>query len=73
MSHMSDYSYESKRITRAKRIDSLLTAAGWTVSPYDAAGRLTAYHRHAVIEHPTANGLEDARRDVTSVYGDEMR
>ena len=57
--YMSDYSHESERVTRAKRIDPLLVASGWTVSPYDATKPLTAYHRHAVVEYPTANGPAD--------------
>ncbi len=51
--------YEAEALTRRKRIDPRLTAAGWSVVPFVAGKPLLAYDRCAVTEYPTANGPAD--------------
>ena len=51
--------YEAEAITRRKRIDPRLDAAGWSVVPFVAGKPLVAYDRCAVTEYPTANGPAD--------------
>lgn len=51
--------YESERITRKKRIDPKLQAAGWTVVPYDETKPLSSCHGCAIEEYPTTKGPAD--------------
>src|SRR5665213_295265 len=51
--------YESELVTRRKRIDPRLVAAGWTVVPFDENKPVADYARHAIVEYPTANGPAD--------------
>src|SRR5258707_510351 len=52
-------SSESERRTRKSRIDPRLKAWGWELARFDPARPLSAYHRHAIEEYPTANGPAD--------------
>ncbi|HEY7117664.1 MAG TPA: DEAD/DEAH box helicase family protein, partial [Tepidisphaeraceae bacterium] len=45
--------------TRKRRIDTRLTALGWTITPYLEGTALSSYARHALTEYPTANGPAD--------------
>ncbi|HVC94738.1 MAG TPA: type I restriction-modification enzyme R subunit C-terminal domain-containing protein, partial [Pirellulales bacterium] len=49
----------SEARTRRERVDPMLTAAGWSVVPFDLDRPLTAYARHALTEYPTENGPAD--------------
>lgn len=51
--------YESERVTRKKRIDPLLKAAGWSVEPFQAGMDLSRFNKCALEEFPTANGPAD--------------
>jgi type I restriction enzyme R subunit len=55
----ADPIYESERRTRAERIDPKLTAAGWTIVPYDESADPARWTSHAVVEYPTTNGPAD--------------
>ena len=50
---------ESERVTRKKRIDPLLKAAGWSVELYQAGMDLSRFNKFALEEFPTANGPAD--------------
>ena len=50
---------ESERVTRKKRIDPLLNAAGWRVELYRTGMDLTRYNQYALEEFPTENGPAD--------------
>ncbi|MDO8874273.1 MAG: DEAD/DEAH box helicase family protein [Methanoregula sp.] len=50
---------ESERVTRKKRIDPLLKAAGWSVVPYETGMDLSLFNKCALEEFPTANGPAD--------------
>jgi type I restriction enzyme R subunit len=50
---------ESERVTRKKRIDPLLKAAGWSVELYQAGMDLSRLNKCALEEFPTANGPAD--------------
>ena len=50
---------ESEHLTRKKRIDPKLEAAGWKVVPFDNNKDLSAYARCAIEEYPTENGPAD--------------
>src|SRR5260370_10772265 len=52
-------SSESESATRMKRIDPLLPAAGWPVSPFDQSKHAARFTRHARTEFPTDNGPAD--------------
>lgn len=52
-------SYESEKITRKKRIDQQLKAAGWLIVPYSEGMDLSILTNHAVEELQTANGPAD--------------
>jgi type I restriction enzyme, R subunit len=49
----------SEWLTRHKRIDPLLTAAGWKVVPFDPTKSLSDYNCSAIVEYPTDNGPAD--------------
>lgn len=51
--------YESEKITRKKRIDQQLKAAGWLIVPYSEGMDLTVLTNHAIEELQTANGPAD--------------
>lgn len=51
--------YESEKITRKKRIDQQLKAAGWLIIPYSEGMDLTALTNHAIEELQTSNGPAD--------------
>jgi type I restriction enzyme R subunit len=51
--------YESERITRKKRIDQQLKAAGWVVVPFIEGMDITILTNHAIEEYQTANGPAD--------------
>jgi type I restriction enzyme R subunit len=51
--------YESERVTRKKRIDPLLKAAGWSVEPYQTGMDLSRFNKCALEELPTSNGPAD--------------
>lgn len=51
--------YEPEWLTRKKRIDPKLKAAGWSIVPFQEGMDLTGYKCHAVEEFPTANGPAD--------------
>ncbi len=51
--------YESESVTRRKRINPQLNAAGWTVVPFDESKPVADYDRHAIVEYPTDNGPAD--------------
>jgi type I restriction enzyme, R subunit len=51
--------YESERVTRKKRIDPLLKAAGWSVEPFQAGMDLSRFNKCALEEFPTENGPAD--------------
>jgi len=50
---------ESERVTRKKRIDPLLKAAGWRIELYKTGMDLTRYNQYALEEFPTENGPAD--------------
>src|SRR4051794_37709441 len=50
---------EPEALTRTKRIDPLVRAAGWTIVPSNDSTDVAKYDRHAVTEFPTANGPAD--------------
>lgn len=50
---------ETEKITRKKRIDPKLAAAGWSVVPHDPKKSLDRYDVCAVEEYPTDNGPAD--------------
>ncbi len=50
---------ESERVTRKKRIDPQLKAAGWVISPYQTGMDLSRCNRYALEEFPTENGPAD--------------
>jgi len=52
-------SEEPEAVTRKKRIDPQLRAAGWTVAPYQVGMDLSGYSRYALEEFPTDNGPAD--------------
>jgi type I restriction enzyme R subunit len=61
---------ESERSTRYSRIDPQLTAAGWTVTPFDSLMFTTIPAEKAVEEWPTAAGPADyALCDAGAVRG----
>jgi len=51
--------YESERVTRKKRIDPQIKAAGWSIAPYQAGMDLTRFNKCALEEFPTDNGPAD--------------
>lgn len=51
--------YESEKITRMKRIDQQLKAAGWSIIHFSAVKDLTGLSNHAVEEFHTLNGPAD--------------
>ncbi|MGB4969971.1 MAG: hypothetical protein WBO31_10585, partial [Saprospiraceae bacterium] len=51
--------YESEKITRKKRIDQQLKAAGWLIIPYSEGMDLSALTNHAIEELQTNNGPAD--------------
>lgn len=51
--------YESERVTRKKRVDPLLKAAGWSVALFEAGMDLSRFNKFALEEFPTANGPAD--------------
>lgn len=51
--------YESEKITRKKRIDQQLKAAGWLIIPYTEGMDLTILTNHAIEELQTNNGPAD--------------
>jgi type I restriction enzyme R subunit len=51
--------YESERVTRKKRIDPLLKAAGWNILPYAEGMDLSRFNKCALEEFPTDNGPAD--------------
>ena len=51
--------YESEKITRKKRIDQQLKAAGWIIIPYTEGISLTILTNHAIEELPTNKGFAD--------------
>ena len=50
---------ESERVTRKKRIDPQLKAAGWSITPYQAGMDLSRFNKCALEEYPTENGPAD--------------
>jgi type I restriction enzyme R subunit len=50
---------ETEKITRKFRIDQLLAASGWLVTPYYEGLNITILTNHAVEEYPTACGFAD--------------
>lgn len=52
-------SYESEKITRKKRIDQMLMAAGWFIIPNTEGMAITSLTNHAVEEFMTNNGPAD--------------
>jgi type I restriction enzyme R subunit len=56
---------ESEYLTRRTRIDPLLKAQGWIVTPFDPAAPPAHCTRHAVTEYETANGPADYALAVT--------
>jgi len=50
---------ESEKITRKKRIDPMLRAAGWSIAPYKEGMDLANFNNSALEEYPTANGPAD--------------
>ena len=57
---MTNYPHnESEWLTRKRRIDPKLEAAGWKVLPYNAAKGLADYNYCAIEEYPTQNGPAD--------------
>ena len=50
---------ESERVTRKKRIDPQLKAAGWVISPSRTGMDLSRCNRYALEEFPTGNGPAD--------------
>ncbi len=56
---MANSSDESEWLTRKKRIDPKLKAAGWSIVPYQEGMELSGLKSHAVEEFPTANGPAD--------------
>ena len=50
---------ESERVTRKKRIDPQLKAAGWVITPYQTGMDLSRCNRYALEEFPTGNGPAD--------------
>lgn len=51
--------YESEKITRKKRIDQQLKAAGWLIIPYSEGMDLSILTNHAIEELQTKNGPAD--------------
>lgn len=51
--------YESEKITRKKRIDQQLKAAGWLIVPYTEGMDLSVLTNHAIEELQTNNGPAD--------------
>jgi type I restriction enzyme R subunit len=51
--------YESEKMTRKKRIDQQLKAAGWLIIPYTEGMSLTILTNHAIEELPTNKGFAD--------------
>lgn len=51
--------YESEKITRKKRIDQQLKAAGWLIMPYSESMDLSCLTNHAIEEYQTNNGPAD--------------
>lgn len=51
--------YESEKITRKKRIDHHLKAAGWQIIPYSEGMNLSMLTNHAIEELQTDNGPAD--------------
>ena len=51
--------YESEKITRKKRIDQQLKAAGWIIIPYTEGMSLAILTNHAIEELPTNKGFAD--------------
>jgi len=52
-------SEEPEVVTRKKRIDPQLKAAGWTIARYQEGMDLSKYSRYALEEFPTSNGPAD--------------
>ena len=50
---------ESERLTRKKRIDPKLKAAGWDIVPFQEGKSLAEYSHHAIEEYPTTSGPAD--------------
>lgn len=50
---------ESEKITRKKRIDPMLRAAGWSIALYKEGMDLANFNNSALEEYPTANGPAD--------------
>jgi type I restriction enzyme R subunit len=51
--------HESESVSRRKRIDPRLEAAGWKVVEFKEGKPLSAYSAHAICEYPTDNGPAD--------------
>lgn len=51
--------YESEKVTRKKRIDQQLKAAGWLIIPYTEGMDLSVLTNHAIEELQTNNGPAD--------------
>ncbi|HPD76111.1 MAG TPA: type I restriction endonuclease, partial [Methanoregulaceae archaeon] len=51
--------YESERVTRKKRIDPLLKAAGWSIKLFENGMDLSRFNKYALEEYPTDNGPAD--------------
>jgi type I restriction enzyme R subunit len=51
--------YESEKITRKKRIDQQLKAAGWLILPYSEGMNFFGLTNHAIEEFQTNNGPAD--------------
>lgn len=51
--------YESEKLTRKKRIDEQLKAAGWLIIPFHEAMNLSVLTNHALEELQTNNGPAD--------------
>ena len=52
-------SEESERQTRKMRINPLLKAAGWSITPFRVGMNLSEFNKYALEEYPTANGPAD--------------
>jgi type I restriction enzyme R subunit len=50
---------ESEKVTRKKRVDPMLKAAGWSIILYQAGMDLSRFSKFALEEFPTENGPAD--------------
>ena len=50
---------EPEQVTRIKRIDPLLKAAGWNIAHYTEGMDLSKFNKFALEEYPTDNGPAD--------------